>query len=440
MNIKIKINKLGPIIDSEIDLNKSVILTGPSSVGKSYTAFALYYVYFLFSDSSYKNKEVFNRLNLFIEDKVDNDLMIDREKKTVFKSSISELSQWMKKDFQDFVRYLLNFEDFKCDVEFLFDDCDEDLNIVAYREDVHEPGINIVDPIKVFINNDLSSVKVYYVNEDIIKLSNITNFFIIDYFQDHLFKKSSLESFLLPPARGGFINTSLSLAGSVTEGMYDIFIRNLESTKGVNPVPVKDKSFYEEISQTLFGGEIVESRGSVMLKLDSDEQIPITAAASSIKELSPLLMLIKKYGDNLKDFSILFEEPEAHLHPTKQQDVANVLVKCINKGMNFIITTHSDYLLSRINALIRLHKIKSLITKDRYNALCTKIGLPNDLSLDSNLLDAYYFELQDDNKSVRIKKLKTSDGISFSTFSKAVDEQINIEDEIYDILEEVGRD
>lgn len=440
MNIKIKINKLGPIIDSEIDLNKSVILTGPSSVGKSYTAFALYYVYFLFSDSSYKNKEVFNRLNLFIEDKVDNDLIIDREKKTVFKSSISELSQWMKKDFQDFVRYLLNFEDFKCDVEFLFDDCDEDLNIVALTEDVRGEGEIFIPLNIVSINDDQASVRSYHTFDIFVKLPNLINFCIINYFQDHLFKKSSLESFLLPPARGGFINTSLSLAGSVTEGMYDIFIRNLESTKGVNPVPVKDKSFYKEISQTLLGGEIVESRGSVMLKLDSDEQIPITAAASSIKELSPLLMLIKKYGDNLKDFSILFEEPEAHLHPTKQQDVANVLVKCINKGMNFIITTHSDYLLSRINALIRLHKIKSLITKDRYNALCTKIGLPNDLSLDSNLLDAYYFELQDDNKSVRIKKLKTSDGISFSTFSKAVDEQINIEDEIYDILEEAGRD
>lgn len=438
MNIKIKINKLGPIIDSEIDLNKSVILTGPSSVGKSYTAFALYYVYFLFSDSSYKNKEVFNRVNLFIEDKVDNDLIIDREKKTVFKSSISELSKWMKKDFQDFVRYLLNFEDFKCDVDFIFEDCDEDLNILIYKSEIYDEKKSIPEVLNIGLNNMILFQHQYFEDKLVIDYLIIST--LKKYFQDCLFNKINIKSFLLPPARGGFINTSLSLAGSVTEGMYDIFIRNLESTKGVNPVPVKDKSFYEKISQTLLGGEIVESRGSVMLKLDSDEQIPITAAASSIKELSPLLMLIKKYGDNLKDFSILFEEPEAHLHPTKQQDVANVLVKCINKGMNFIITTHSDYLLSRINALIRLHKIKSLITKDRYNALCTKIGLPNDLSLDSNLLDAYYFELQDDNKSVRIKKLKTSDGILFSTFSKAVDEQINIEDEIYDILEEAGRD
>lgn len=44
MNIRIHINKLGPIGDSEIELKPLMVFTGMSGLGKSYTAFLIYYL------------------------------------------------------------------------------------------------------------------------------------------------------------------------------------------------------------------------------------------------------------------------------------------------------------------------------------------------------------------------------------------------------------
>lgn len=42
MNIRILIDKLGPITDSEITVKPFMVFTGDSGLGKSYTAFLVY--------------------------------------------------------------------------------------------------------------------------------------------------------------------------------------------------------------------------------------------------------------------------------------------------------------------------------------------------------------------------------------------------------------
>ena len=43
--VKIKINKLGPVRDSIIEIKPLTILTGDSGLGKSYSAFVIHYFY-----------------------------------------------------------------------------------------------------------------------------------------------------------------------------------------------------------------------------------------------------------------------------------------------------------------------------------------------------------------------------------------------------------
>ena len=83
---------------------------------------------------------------------------------------------------------------------------------------------------------------------------------------------------------------------------------------------------------------------------DIKEEIRLTQASSMVTELAPLVLYLRGYvqpGDTL-----IIEEPEAHLHPGAQADMAVILARLVRAGVRVIITTHSDWLLQEIGNLI----------------------------------------------------------------------------------------
>ena len=51
---------------------------------------------------------------------------------------------------------------------------------------------------------------------------------------------------------------------------------------------------------------------------------------------------------------LIVDEPETHLHPVNQIQVARLLARCANAGLRVLITTHSDYIVKELNNLIML--------------------------------------------------------------------------------------
>ena len=82
-------------------------------------------------------------------------------------------------------------------------------------------------------------------------------------------------------------------------------------------------------------------------------ELPLHVASSVVTEVAPLLLLLKS---NIKFKSIIIEEPEAHLHPALQQQMARVLIKLVNNQYPVWITTHSDTIVQHINNMIKLCK------------------------------------------------------------------------------------
>lgn len=418
-NIKIYINDLGAIRNSEIELKPFMLYTGDSGLGKSYTSFVVHYLY--------KTLSTHGRLQSFIENKMNN---VSEGNNASLSFRFKEFRQWLNEGVASYIGGLIGHDDFHCNITFVLDiDDDEQINI-SYSEPT--PNTDKQDLRHVKINDMDFYFPMAYGNRNY----NITDGFS-KYLCRNIYGVDSKIPLLFPPARAAFAASSTGDTSPI--GMYQEFINGLNVLNVISSWKNFDEQLLNSMMRNLVGGELVRKENKVYIQVspEVDNLIPISAAASSVKELLPLFLLMK---NNLviSIFQVLFEEPEAHVHPSKQYVVADMIARCFNRGAMFQITTHSDYLMSRINQLIRLGNIRNKDEK-LFDEFCTKNEHNRKLYLDAEKIGAYYFS-RDENGDVRIEKLGTDNGIDFKTFSPIVNKQLEIESVIEEYENKLCKD
>ena len=108
-------------------------------------------------------------------------------------------------------------------------------------------------------------------------------------------------------------------------------------------------------SASLLGFTVqVGEDNKLMITTSDGFQFPIRNASSGLLSGLPLLMVAGYYLDR-KRIVALIEEPELNLFPDKQVEMTSYLINAIMKeeSNKIIITTHSPYILSFINALLK---------------------------------------------------------------------------------------
>lgn len=95
---------------------------------------------------------------------------------------------------------------------------------------------------------------------------------------------------------------------------------------------------------------------------DENHKVRLADASSGQQEVFPLLLLLNQFlhADISRPRRIVIEEPEAHLFPTAQKEIVELLRNLMQrtKSLGFVITTHSPFILCCLNNLIA--KSKSL--------------------------------------------------------------------------------
>lgn len=425
-DFRIHIEKLGPIKDADITLAPVMIFTGASNLGKSYTNFLTYYIFNLFSG---------DRLKDFIRTKITEDT--ERLKEFNFSFTISELKAWMEEDVRRFFVYLLNYPDIPCRIQFNPTECTENEFAVRYTQDVSGIVKEVpkgLDLAMVSINNEDHYIYVLQSKDKIQEICFLTS----KYLCKKLLGREISHAYLLPPGRASLLNESYSTqAQSSKIGMYDIFLKDFDL---INNRRMKDmqKTIRQATDaktvkiREIINGEVNNKKEGLVLKINEQTELPLSAAASSIRELSPVILWMQT-NDLSKD-SMCIEEPEAHAHPEMQYSIADLLASCINEGALMQITTHSDYFLARLNQLIRLDKVKRN-KPEAFESFCEKNGWDRNLTLDGSLVGAYYFHADDAGQTIKVERMNSENGIPFATFVKAVQEQI----EWNDLLEDTER-
>lgn len=140
--------------------------------------------------------------------------------------------------------------------------------------------------------------------------------------------------------------------------------------------------------------------------------------SSMISELAPLVLFLRHLPIKTGDFLII-EEPESHLHPSAQRNIARIIASIVRAGYKVIITTHSDYLLQQLSNLIvpKLSATKSSRSKKKVK-LVDEI-LPNEMEVVLLKFD------QSIKGSIYEKIPVTDEGILDESFSSIGEELYN---------------
>jgi len=411
-NIKIHINELGPVKDCDLILAPVMLFTGKSNLGKSYVNFLAYYVYSLFSS---------HRLDAFIKNKIGVD--IERSKNITVNIKSDELRLWMEKDVKTFFQYLLGYKDIPCQIQFSFNNI-ADVFRFEYIEAELPTNFSNFYPATLSLSGNVISFIVPKGYKRYLLLQNMCQLL-----GDVLFGKKIFRAFLFPPGRASLLSGNFSNQSKSSRlGLYDIFLHDNDE---INLHVLREQGTASDyiISQShnLINGELSTDKDGIYLVLDNGNQIPLDAAASSVKELAPLLLWMQ--GEFVYSQSVCIEEPEAHLHPEMQIAVADLLAACINKGAYMQITTHSDYFMQRVNQLLKLGYLREKDV-EVFNKLCEDYSYNNRCYLNPKKVNAYYFYAENGCTKIRLLEIGEQ-GIPMSTFFDAVD-QLNAIDEVID--------
>ena len=87
-----------------------------------------------------------------------------------------------------------------------------------------------------------------------------------------------------------------------------------------------------------------------------EDEVRLTRVSSMVSELAPLVLFLR--GGIHPNDTLIIEEPEAHLHPGAQTEIALTLAGLVRAGVRVVVTTHSDWLLKEIANLIRIGELK----------------------------------------------------------------------------------
>jgi hypothetical protein len=420
--IKVRIDQLGRIRDSEILVSPLMVFSGESGLGKSYLALLCHYFFELLINTS--------RLNhFFVDNNIDFNILSKdfKDVGTALEIKKQDLEAWMAKDAILYLRYMLGYDGISGQIEITLPESVPDTMAFTYKNEL----TGLVDKEEIYTILSLGNLR-FRIQEktqfDESPFAFLLRFVLIDYIFGNYQKLDS--TFVLPPSRGPILTEQII----PTTGMYSEFLSDMAGLNRIKPRPDTASEIVLKLFRTILEGE-VDKEETTYIYTTNDASMPVSAAAASIREIAPLQILAKK--QDVSRCAILVEEPEAHLHPLKQRMMADIIGALSHNGAIMQITTHSDYFLRRLNELIMFAKAKKTTDDpDKLRTLSEKVNIVEDMSIDESIIGAYLLRKQADNTSIAVKQ-DISNGIPFAAFRDAILDNMNYQDILGDYLQDV---
>lgn len=430
--MKLSIKNLGPIKNADIEIGNLTIFVGPNGTGKSYLAKTVYGIYnfeqripFLLDEKEQADYE----LVLFGRSPDSQKAFVDAIQKLDFRNTKKSLEIILANYSKFFAKHIHTFFNDKKshfeNVEILVK-VKSQLNMQNFKELI-KTTVNDVqkEMLTIELGNNESS------NDKASRLKVNIASFVSALINAHLCEERYARSIYLPASRSNFLLTYKTLlrargqnSGLLNTGrsedLFDQptenFLKTLFDIK--NDANGLMRKQINEMEKALFqdGSLKVDMDEAKLAKFDyvlskNQEAIKWHNASSMVGELSPLFVILRNVY--WKNSILVIDEPESHLHPTAQKMLIDYIALAVNKDLKILLITHSPYILSCVNNLIKWGGIVKSYPYDKEVLKLSK--LQNiDTGLDFNVCKAYKFS-DGKVKSLLNKKTNLFDESEFTT-------------------------
>ena len=121
-------------------------------------------------------------------------------------------------------------------------------------------------------------------------------------------------------------------------------------------------SFVRKYMWRILKGRYVNRNGVEGIELsnsDSGKLIPLNFASSGQQEALWILNIIYYYLREKQPMMFIIEEPEAHLYPDSQKNIAEYIALALHEKNECVVTTHSPYILGALNNLLDIKRLSN---------------------------------------------------------------------------------
>jgi len=221
--------------------------------------------------------------------------------------------------------------------------------------------------------------------------------------QDEISEKFNyVNNTFIPAGRSFFANIDTNIFTILADnGKIDPFLiefgKELEFTKFI--LPKNENLNFENFEKILKAKVFLDEKSEFFLNMN-DTKFDLIYASSAQQELLPIIITILFKEKR----NIFVEEPEAHLFPSTQKNLIELLTTMAYKNnfTSLTITTHSPYIITALNNLILASEVN--IPKNSSLYYLKKIAIPIDkitayslenyklkniLNKEENLIDGY---------------------------------------------------
>ena len=396
--VEIAVKNFGPIAEANIDLRPLTVFVGPSNTGKTYFATLVYALHGLLD--GFPRIPLLNFAGLSFAKMVsgsgtsansiasEEDIRESLENLKISDQSFkfSDLPQRTREDIRS---GLTDPKVFNHEIEHCFNIDSVSKLLRSTKTDGNKTSISLGVSET---SQNLWAIKIQNFNTEISIEEQVNENILIHPEEEEVFKKSrylwkheplpyieyfkvfrsadkskNRQRYYLPAARSGIMEcygvVASSIMGYAVRGAIPTlssivgdFMMNLivyEESRRSDNVPID--TIIDVLETEILTGKITSKRlpagypDFFYQSQDVKDGIRIDQGSSMVSELAPLVLFLRsgiKPGDTL-----IIEEPEAHLHPGAQADMAVILARLVRAGIRVIITTHSDWLLEEIGNL-----------------------------------------------------------------------------------------
>ena len=338
LDVHLAVENFGPIEKANIDLRPLTVFVGESNTGKTYLAALIYALHPAFEGSAKW---------LYTEDESDLKFAqrFSRKLKKCFNlKSVSELKR-TRSDPGDELRVTLRVYEngvLPLQIDWKYDS--RHTGSLSENNKVSKENLEIKESDRLWNNGTQKTPSVHY-----LPAARRGIMYSYEAFDNlHAADKSDIGS-----------HSYSTFSGWISDFLKQIinYNKHYDSSEGIIEIA---KSLETEILQGQI--EVNQPAGAgfpeVLYRPQNAEQtLRMSQSSSMVSELAPLVLYLRgivNHGDTL-----IIEEPESHLHPRAQTQIAITLARLVRAGVRVIITTHSDWLLQQIGNLIREGELKN---------------------------------------------------------------------------------